>query len=235
MKNKRIFLAPSRMVELNRERSFFMQINIHAIYPATYLNMLSEIMKELNLHGLVDSLVPTDTQTRTSDIVQLMVLDILSGHQALVHLEKWAGQIDLEKLVRAGLSLTQLNDDAIGRHLDRLYEAGIRELVSTFLLRTYQHEKMPLNLFHGDTTSMSLYGAYNRPTDALNITYGYSRDQAGMKQIQFGLIGNQGGIPFYADVHDATRPIKTVSIRSSRRVPTSRWHYSSPIRTATNV
>ena len=212
-----------------------MQINIHAIYPATYLNMLSEIMKELNLHGLVDSLVPTDTQTRTSDIVQLMVLDILSGHQALVHLEKWAGQIDLEKLVRAGLSLTQLNDDAIGRHLDRLYEAGIRELVSTFLLRTYQHEKMPLNLFHGDTTSMSLYGAYNRPTDALNITYGYSRDQAGMKQIQFGLIGNQGGIPFYADVHDATRPIKTVSIRSSRRVPTSRWHYSSPIRTATNV
>ena len=110
-----------------------MQINIHAIYPATYLNMLSEIMKELNLHGLVDSLVPTDTQTRTSDIVQLMVLDILSGHQALVHLEKWAGQIDLEKLVRAGLSLTQLNDDAIGRHLDRLYEAGIHELVSTFL------------------------------------------------------------------------------------------------------
>ena len=61
---------------------------------------------------------------------------------------------------------------------------------------------MPLNLFHGDTTSMSLYGAYNRPTDALNITYGYSRDQAGMKQIQFGLIGNQDCIPFYADVHD---------------------------------
>lgn len=181
-----------------------MQINIQAIYPATYLNMLSEIMKELNLHGLVDSLVPTDAQcqTRPSDVVQLIVLDILSGRQALVHLEKWAGQIDIEKLVREGLAPAQLNDDAIGRHLDRLYEAGVHGLVSTFLLHTYQHEKLPLSMLHGDTTSMSLYGAYDRPTDALNITYGYSRDRAGAKQIQLGLIGNVDGIPLYADVHD---------------------------------
>lgn len=181
-----------------------MQINIQAIYPATYLNMLSTIMKELNLHGLVDQHVATDAQcqTRPSDIVQLILLDILSGRQALVHLEDWAAQIDLEKLVREGLSSNQLNDDAIGRHLDRLNEAGIHELVSSFLLQTYQREKLPLRCFHGDTTSMSLYGAYEKPSDTLNITYGYSRDRAGAKQIQFGLIGNTEGIPFYADVHD---------------------------------
>lgn len=181
-----------------------MQIDIQAIYPATYLNMLSTLMKELNLHGLVDQLVPTDAQcqTKPSDIVQLIVLDILSGRQALVHLESWAAQIDVEKLIREGLSPNQLNDDAIGRHLDRLHEAGIQELVSSFLLHTYQHEKLPLRYFHGDTTSMSLYGAYENPSDTLKITYGYSRDRAGAKQIQFGLIGNTDGIPLYADVHD---------------------------------
>lgn len=75
-----------------------MKIDIQAIYPATYLNMLSTIMKELNLHGLVDRHVPTDAQcqTRPSDIVQLILLDILSGRQALMHLEGWAAQIDLE-------------------------------------------------------------------------------------------------------------------------------------------
>ena len=181
-----------------------MQINIQAIYPATYLNLLSQIMKELNLHGLVDRLVPTDAQcqTRPSDIVQLIVLDILSGRQALMHLESWAAQIDLEKLVREGLTANQLNDDAIGRHLDRLHEAGIHEVVSSFLLRTYQTEKLPLCCFHGDTTSKSVYGAYENPTDSLNITHGYSRDRVGAKQIQFGLIGNTDGIPLYADVHD---------------------------------
>ena len=135
-----------------------MQINIQAIYPATYFNMLSQIMKEVNLHGLIDQLVPTDAQcqTRPSDVVQLIVLDILSGRQALVHLESWAAQIDLEKLVREGLSPNQLNDDTIGRHLDRLHEAGVHEVISSFLLRTYQHEQLPLRFFHGDTTSMSL-------------------------------------------------------------------------------
>ena len=181
-----------------------MQINIQAIYPATYLNMLSQLMKELNVHGLVDQLVPTDVQcqTRPSDIVQLIVLDILSGRQALVHLESWAAQIDIEKLVREGLSPHQLNDDAIGRHLDRLHEAGIHEVISSLLLRTYQHEQLPLRFFHGDTTSKSLYGAYDQPSDTLNMTHGYSRDRAGAKQIQFGLIGNTDGIPLYADVHD---------------------------------
>ena len=181
-----------------------MQINVQNIYSATYLNMLSTIMKELNLYGLVDDLVPTDTQcqTRPSDVVQLILLDLLSGRQALVHLEKWAAQMDLEKLVREGLSPSQLNDDAIGHHLDCLYEARIHAVVSAFLLRTYQHEQLPLRVFHGDTTSMSLYGAYERPTDALNITYEYSRDRVGAKQIQFGLIGNEDGIPIYADVHD---------------------------------
>lgn len=181
-----------------------MQINIQAIYPATYLNMVSQIMKELNLHGLVDQLVPTDAQcqTRPSDIVQLIVLDILSGRQALVHLESWAAQIDLEKLIREGVSPNQFNDDAIGRHLDRLHAAGVHEVISAFLLHTYQHEQLPLRFFHGDTTSKSVYGAYENPADTLNITHGYSRDRAGAKQIQFGLIGNTDGIPLYADVHD---------------------------------
>lgn len=49
------------------------------------------------------------------------MLDILSGRQALVHLESWAAQMDIEKLIREGFTANQLNDDAIGRHLDRLY------------------------------------------------------------------------------------------------------------------
>ncbi|MEG0260931.1 MAG: IS1634 family transposase [Lysinibacillus sp.] len=181
-----------------------MTIQIKAIYNAMYLNIMSEIMKELKLPQLIDKSVPVAEQCKTqpSDVVQLIVLDILSGRQAIVNLEKWATRIDLEKLIRPGLEPSELNDDTIGRHFDRLYDTGIHEVISTFLLQTYQQEKIPLNVFHGDTTSMSLYGAYEKPNDALQITYGYSRDRAGAKQIQFGLIGNEDGIPIYADVHD---------------------------------
>jgi len=184
-----------------------MNIQMDAIYQASYLNIMSAIMKELKLGELVDRLVPIDAQCRTrpSDIVQLLVLDMLSGRQALVHLEEWAARIDLQKLLHKDAYASQFNDDCIARHLDRLEKAGIHELVSTFLLQTYKRENISMRTFHGDTTSMSVYGAYDCPSDVLNITEDYSRDRQGAKQIQFGLIGNADGIPIYGDVHDGNK------------------------------
>jgi transposase len=66
-----------------------------------------------------------------------------------------------------------------------------------------------MGVFHGDTTSMSVYGAYTKPSQALHIVEGYSRDRRGAKQIQFGLIGNADGIPLYGDVHDGNTSDKT--------------------------
>lgn len=101
---------------------------------------MNAIMKELKLAELVDWLVPVDAQcqTRPSDIVQLLILDILSGRQALATLEEWASQIDLQKFLHEDARASRFNDDCIARHLDRLDKAGIHELVSTFLLQTYK-------------------------------------------------------------------------------------------------
>ena len=41
-----------------------MNIQMDAIYQASYLNMMSAIMKELKLGELVDRLVPVDAQCR---------------------------------------------------------------------------------------------------------------------------------------------------------------------------
>ena len=104
-----------------------MSVQIRAIYESSYLNIISTIFKDLDLPRLIDRLVPVSPQcqTRASDVVWLLTLDILSGRQALVHVERWAHDIDLPKLIRPGLSPSWLNDDALARHLDRLYEAGI--------------------------------------------------------------------------------------------------------------
>ncbi|WP_412758620.1 DUF4277 domain-containing protein [Lysinibacillus xylanilyticus] len=91
---------------------------------------MSEIMKELKLPQLNYKLVPVAEQCKTqpSDMVQLIVLGILSGRQAIVNLDKWVSRIDLEKLIRPELEPSSLNDDAIGRHLDWLYEPAFTKL-----------------------------------------------------------------------------------------------------------
>ena len=115
-----------------------MDVRIHAIYESSYLNIISAIFKDLGLPQLIDRLVPVDPQcqTRASDVVWLLILDILSGRQALVHLERWAHDIDLPKLIRPRLDPSWFNDDAIARHLGRLYEANI-----------HQGENVPRSIF----------------------------------------------------------------------------------------
>ncbi|WP_231293752.1 IS1634 family transposase [Geobacillus thermoleovorans] len=160
----------------------------------------------------MNRLVPVDPQcqTRTSDAVKLIILDILSGRQALVHLERWAHEIDLPKLIRPGLEPSWFNDDALARHLDRLYEADIHKVISTCLIHIYRKEGLPLRVFHADTTDKTVYGAYESvSSEALQITHGYNRHHLWQKQIGFGLIGNEDGIPFYGDVHDGNLSDKT--------------------------
>ncbi|MEK4165175.1 IS1634 family transposase [Anoxybacillus sp. FSL W8-0104] len=189
-----------------------MDVQIRAIYESSYLNIISALFKDLDLPQLIDRLVPVDPQcqTRASDIVKLIVLDILSGRQALVHLEQWAHDIDLPKLIRPGLEPSWFNDDAIARHLDRLYEANIHQVLSSCLVQIYKKEGLSLRVFHADTTDKTVYGAYESASpDALQITHGYNRHHRWQKQIGFGLIGNEDGIPFYGDVHDGNLPDKT--------------------------
>ncbi|SCW81951.1 Transposase [Paenibacillus tianmuensis] len=186
-------------------------MQIDHIFEVGYLPVLSGIMNQLGLRKKIDEFVPVDPQCQTTvgEAVQLLVLDILSGRNALVNVKRWAAEQDLEQLLRPGLQASWFNDDALGRHLDRLYEADIHHIYSSFQLHVYQQERIPMSVFHGDTTSMSVYGAYTKPSQALQIVEGYSRDRRGAKQIQFGLIGNSDGIPLYGDVHDGNTSDKT--------------------------
>ncbi|MGZ0085003.1 IS1634 family transposase [Caldibacillus thermoamylovorans] len=198
-----------------------MSIRIHAIYDGSYLNIISILFEDLDLPQLIDHLVPVDPQcqTRASDIVKLIILDILSGRQALVHLEQWAHDIDLSKLIRPGLKPSWFNDDAIARHLDRLYEANIHRVLSSCLVQIYKKEGLSLRVFHADTTDKTVYGAYESvSSEALQITHGYNRHHRWQKQIGFGLIGNEDGIPFSGDVHDGNVPDKTWNLEVLSRV-----------------
>jgi transposase len=188
-----------------------MSFKIQAIYQADYLNVLSALMKQLNIADKINQLVSFDPQCQTTpgETVHLLLLDILSGRQALVHIEKWAQHIDLEKLLSSDTPAHFFNDDAIGRHLDRLADANIHRVFSELTLHIWKTEQISSAVFHADTTSKSVYGAYVDEDNHFRITEGYSRDRIGDKQFQYGLIVNADGIPIYGDAHDGNLSDKT--------------------------
>ena len=187
-------------------------IQIEAIHPQGYLNLISQIMKDMRIPQTIDAKVPYDAQCNVSpgEVVQMIVMDMLTGRQALVHMEDWAKQLDLGKLLRPGVQASFFNDDALARHLDRISEAGVHELYSTLALQAWQYNPESVLAFHSDTTSKSVYGAYSTTNEKdLLITEGYSRDRQGDKQFQYGLIVDGQGRPIYGDVHDGNTSDKT--------------------------
>ncbi|MFB9751028.1 DUF4277 domain-containing protein [Paenibacillus hodogayensis] len=71
-----------------------------------YLPLLSGLMNDLGLCRKIDELVTVDRQCRTTagEAVQLHVLDMLSGRNALMNVDKWAEEQDLDQLLRPGFT-----------------------------------------------------------------------------------------------------------------------------------
>jgi hypothetical protein len=134
-----------------------MNPKLEAVYQVSYLNLINHIMLDLKIPQTINEIVPCDDQCKVTpgEMIQLIVLDILTGRQALVHLEEWACHIDIKKLISPDVEASYFNDDAIARHLDRIDEANVHQVFSELTLQLWKKEGDTLRIFHGDTTFWS--------------------------------------------------------------------------------
>lgn len=95
-------------------------------------------------------------------------------------------------------------DDAIGRALDRLFDADRAVLVTEILLAVQREFALSMDELHNDSTSVSFCGQYRaaqgrrvRGKRAPLITYGHSKDhRPDLKQLLFILTTSRdGGVP----------------------------------------
>lgn len=110
--------------------------------------------------------------------------------------------MNLELLFISGITKEYLNDDAIGRALDKIAESGSSNLYSKIALNGYSTFDMSFERLHSDTSSCSLYGEYAQcdspEYQGVTITEGFSKDhRPDLKQFMVGTITNEHGIPLY--------------------------------------
>jgi transposase len=174
------------------------------------LPLLRRIMERMQLEPLVRHHVPDkDARTKpsTARVLTLLVSNLLVSREPVYGVAEWAGNYAPDLFSLQPDELQHLNDDRVGRCLDRIFAALDSELVMAVVRQVVQEFSVSLEELHNDSTTVSFFGNYaDAQQEGLMhqlatpaITWGHSKDhRPDLKQLLYILtVTDDGGIPIY--------------------------------------
>jgi len=128
-----------------------------------HCGLIADICDEMGLVEQIDQLLGTHPQSiiTPGQAVKAMILNGLGFVSAALYLfEKFFFGKATEHLLGGGIRPEHLNDDRLGRILDKLYVAGLTELFVTVVLSAARRFGVDLHSLHLDSSSLHVDGDY---------------------------------------------------------------------------
>ena len=175
------------------------------------LPLVGAMLEKWGLADIVDRVTPWEGDVPLGTLVEVLVTNRLLHPQAMYAVGDWAAAAAVTDFF--GLTAEQLNDDRLGRALERIAEHGL-ELQSAATLAAVKQWQLKVKQIHYDISTAELYGAYPNAQPAPDADEGtgpsptkvplvpfptYGRTKSGrddVKQVQFGLdVLGDGAVP----------------------------------------
>lgn len=158
-----------------------------------HLGLISGICQDLDLVTTIDKILPCDDSKIVShgECILAMLLNGLGFvNQALYLSPHFFSDKPVDKLIAPHIEATHLNDDALGRCLDAIYEFGASELYNAIVVNGLDNIGIQTRSVNMDITNLSVHGQYKQQSpEAIQITEGYSKDhRPDLKQLSLLLI-----------------------------------------------
>lgn len=168
-----------------------------------HLGLISGMYDELGLGEVVDLALGVNPQANLSPgmCLKAMIVNGLGFTTRPLYLSgSFFETKAVEQLLGPGLSASQITDQQLGNFLESCCEYGCTKLFSQISWEVFRRCELSTGdrFVHLDTTSVSVQGEYDRGEEALNITFGYSKDhRPDLKQFMISLmVEPQHGIPW---------------------------------------
>jgi transposase len=164
------------------------------------LPVITHYFERLELAATIDELAPWEGGVPLGTLVEVLVANRLLQPKALFRVGQWAQAAALTDYY--DLTAEQLNDDRLGRALERL-AARAPDIQAALVLKAIERFELDVTQVHYDLTTVELYGAYEvetaqgqRPPTPMP-TYGRTKSgRKHVKQVQLGLdVTGDGGVP----------------------------------------
>jgi transposase len=164
------------------------------------LPVITEYLDRLGLGDAVNDSVPWEGDVPLGALVEVMVCNRLLNPKALFRVDDWAQTAAVTDYFE--LEPGQLNDDRLGRALERL-AAHADKVQAALVLRAIKRFQLDVTQIHYDITDVELFGAYElevpegEPSPTPMPAYGRTKSgRKNVKQIQLGMnVTGDGGVP----------------------------------------
>ncbi len=182
-----------------------------------FLPIVSAYAARIGLVEEIDRLLHCQMEVSPGRVVLALILDALSGRSALFRLEQFFKDKDVEHLLGEDIPRSKLNDDTLGRVLDRLSDAGSNTVLGSVVMKVMKSFDLDLSHVHHDTTSHKVYGDYllyewEGHDHPFVITQGFSKDhRPDLKQLVHSLLCVDHGIPIYSKLLDGNTSDKNIN------------------------
>jgi transposase len=177
------------------------------------LPIIDRLLERMKLEEFLRSYLPrADRRCRIAPAlgITLLLKNVLMSRAPLYGVGEWAARYDPKALGLADTQLPSLNDDRVGRCLDRLFQSDVTSLVLALVTHVVQEFKVDLDELHNDSTTITFHGAYADAAQEekrgqrtrMAITWGYNKDhRPDLKQLLYILtVARDGAVPLYFQV-----------------------------------
>jgi transposase len=191
-----------------------------------HLGIVAGLIDEIGIVETINSKLGIDPRENISAgiLVKAILLNGLGFVSRPLYLfSQFFEDKGIEILLGSGVESDYINDDKIGRVMDKLYKYGLNNLFIEIVLSVIKKFKIDTKYLHLDATSFHLHGEYKTEEKSekeeeiirerpIIITKGYSRDhRPDLKQVVLDLItSSDGDIPLLMRVGDGNEADKAV-------------------------
>jgi transposase len=178
------------------------------------LPIINHFLARIGLGGLLDRHLPVDDarlRLAPAVVIGLVVRNLIVAHQPVYALGEWAAPYQPGLLGLAPGEAVVLNDDRVGRMLDRLFDADRASVITEVVLGAVREFDIELTQLHNDSTTVTFSGNYHQATGTARggkatpvITHGHNKDhRPDLKQLLLVLtISADGAVPIALRVED---------------------------------
>src|SRR5487761_2591879 len=170
------------------------------------LPVLDRLLKRLRIEEFLGKHLPREdrrSRVSTATALLLLVRNLLVSREPLYGIGEWAARYDTRWLGLSDEQLPALNDDRVGRALDRLFDADFAALTLDVAAHAVREFDVTLDELHDDYENAARE-QFLRGRLRLAITWGHNKDhRPDLKQLLYILtVSSDGAVPVHFRVEN---------------------------------